>query len=262
MGADKEFWLHRGLFWEFVDALTVGGRGVAASWRFANEHEKRPMPRKTRPRHGCLILEGVLAPKVPYCSLEEVLRNKLGVDVFIADMGFINIHSRFQMMRLARESFLHTLEVENLDQMALIGHSIGGLIALMLLGHFPDRVKKVFCIASPINIGAQTPWKALSWVISTFVARPHLQKKALASIIQRAIPHAEKVVTISTARDIILPNKATRFPFPGAKNYVYDAHHKGRFQDCSSALLDTHAGLYMHPFTLDIIFRTLQEEKS
>jgi len=310
MGADNSFWLHRGLFWEIASAVILGGRGIAASGRFAREQKVRSISHsRSSARYGILIYPGVFAPKLPYYLYEETLHNKLGVDVFIADMGFINAHSHFQMMRLARESFLHTLEVENLNQLVLVGHSIGGLVALMLLGYYPDRIKKVFCVTSSVNTRARTPWKALAWVISTFVARPGVQKRVLKNIIQNAAPYAEKVVTISTMSDVILPNSATRFLFPGAKNYVYDARRDARFsrqfgeealayarrrlenyrnilndrrlwatrdterfwRDVEKfynktwslfdmTILNTHAGFHVHPFALDVIFRTLQEE--
>ena len=256
MGADKEFWLHRELFRELLSALIVGARGVSASRRFAQERVRHVSKNK---QYGIIIGPGVLAPKFPYFLLEETLRHELGVDVFVADMGVLNAHSHSKMIQLASSFVSRTADTYGLRQVVFVGHSIWGLIALMLLGCQPERIKKVFCIASPVNIGAQTPWKALAWAVSTFVARPVFHRRILENTIHKAAPHAKKIVTISTMRDIILPNEATYFS--EAQNYVYDAALDTRFREHpDNVLLDTHSGLHLHPYTLDIIFRTLKEE--
>ena len=255
MGAHEHFWFHRGLLWEFASVVIAGSRGVSASVRLAQE---RPQSVSTNKPYGIIIGPGVLAPKLPYFLLEEILRNELGVDVFVADMGIFNMHSHTKMMRLASDFVSRTMNTYSLRQVVFVGHSIWGVIALMYLGNYPERVKRIFCIASPVCVGAQTPWSALAWAVSTFVVRPAFQQRVLENMYRRATPHAKKIATISTASDIILPNEATCFP--GAENYVYDAKRDTRFPDYSSVLLDTHAGFHLHPYTLDIIFRTLCEE--
>src|SRR3989344_5250646 len=173
------FWIHKNLSYEFISAVSIVMNGIRKRKEYLGLQEKfltgKPI------KEGIKIFEGFIAPQIPYYPLSVELSKTLHMPSLVADFGRFNLHDYEEMMRLAEKSFLNMLARFHLQRIHLIGHSLGGPVVLYLLGKYPARVGKIFCVASPSNPPfAETAWIPLQKVISSVVAHPSFHKTLLA----------------------------------------------------------------------------------
>lgn len=255
------FWFHKNLSHELISAISIVVSGIRKRGEYI-KLQKKFLTSKPK-KEGILIFEGFSAPQFPYYSLSVVLSKTLDMPSLVADFGRFNLHSYAEMMQLADVGFLDMLHRFRLQKINLIGHSLGGPVALWLLGKHPENVSNVFCVASPSNPPlAETAWIPLQMLISSVVANFSYQKVLLASIVENAQPYADCITTISTATDEILSKDATCFPNDRARNFVYNADFKKRnktlLRPKQDFLYDSHGGIIYHPETRKIIIQTIR----
>lgn len=101
------------------------------------------------------------------------------------------------------------------EPVTIIGHSLGGIQAVRLAELYPDKIKKIIAIASPIH---GSPWPVYENGIRTLLDVP---TEEFDRFREQVVPSvAQKLVTISTPHDMMAPiDKCT---VEGAKNYVID----------------------------------------
>ncbi|MDO8498631.1 MAG: alpha/beta hydrolase [bacterium] len=64
--------------------------------------------------------------------------------------------------QLFEENFLHFLKRNNLEKANLIGHSLGGVLALAFASHHPEKVNKLYLIDTKGVDYRENIWQALS----------------------------------------------------------------------------------------------------
>src|SRR3989344_87947 len=164
-----------------------------------------------------LILCGFLAPSFVYNNLAAWIRS-LGIAAEVADYGWLNIPSFVRQRTLLFESAEQFKKRYGAIDY-VIGHSLGGVEAVALLPHYSE-IKKVFTIASPLNI-RKSPGLVEIVAAMFMVPRP-LQRNVLASIKKKARRYASKIVTISSDHDKWCPPASASFQ--GKKNKKIGRH--------------------------------------
>lgn len=204
-----------------------------------------------------LILPGFMAPPFVYNSLALYLRS-IGIFACIGRYGIINLPNYRRQVKKLRESADRFREkFGRIDY--VIGHSLGGIEAVALLPRYSSEIRKVIAIASPFNEG--TPWRIVEIGATLFVVPQPVQREVLGSIIRRAKPFAEKIVTVSSVHDKLVP--PTQAQFPGARNIIIDDREVIKKTSLRSqrkeAVYHTHTGITNSKYVRERILRVLLE---
>jgi pimeloyl-ACP methyl ester carboxylesterase len=103
----------------------------------------------------------------------------------------------------------------------LVGHSLGGIQSILLADLFPDKIRKVFAIGTPVW---GCPLQMYEDAIRTMLNVPQGE---LERFRQEIVPrNAKKIVTVSCEDDILAPRP--KCAIEGATNYVVTADETGR----------------------------------
>lgn len=155
-----------------------------------------------------LIIGGFATSKYYYKPLQWRLQ-QAGLDVSLAHPGPFALN--IWPLEIFLANTMATLESIDED-VFLIGHSLGGLQALYLADRFPEKVKRVYTIGTPIW-GCGVP--IYEEVIRTLVNVP---ENEILRFREDLIPRvASRVVTISCDTDNLAPSPLC--VIPGAQNF-------------------------------------------
>jgi pimeloyl-ACP methyl ester carboxylesterase len=106
------------------------------------------------------------------------------------------------------------------DDLFLVGHSLGGIQSILLADLFPDKIKKVFAIGTPVW---GCPLKLYEEAICSLLNVPPEEFKRFQ---QEVVPrNAKKIVTVSCEDDMLAPRQ--KCVIEGASNYVVTADDEG-----------------------------------
>lgn len=204
-----------------------------------------------------LILPGFGAPPFVYNSLKLYLRS-IGIFACVGRYGVVNLPNyRRQIHILRRSTDRFRKKFGRIDY--IIGHSLGGIEAVALLPQYNKEIVKAIAVASPFNEG--TPWRIVELGASLFVAPQPLQGRILKRIVQRAKPFADKIVTVSSIHDRLVPPDHAQFP--GATNIVIDDSQVIEYASPRSRrkeeIYHTHTGITNSKYVRENILRALLE---
>lgn len=102
----------------------------------------------------------------------------------------------------------------------LVGHSLGGIQSVLLADLFPEKVKKVFTVGSPVH---GCPVKLYESAILTLI---NVSQAEFEMFQQEVIPRvANRIVTISCENDTLAPSEVCAIE--GAANYKVEADDAG-----------------------------------
>jgi hypothetical protein len=115
----------------------------------------------------------------------------------------------------------------------LVGHSLGGIQSILLADLFPEKIRKIFAIGSPVwGCGLQMYEDAIRTLLNVPPAEfERFQKE----VVPR---NASKIVTVSCEDDLLAPRE--KCVIDGAKNYVVEnsaVDPYGRMKGLSSSHL-------------------------
>lgn len=172
-----------------------------------------------------LLVHGFLGTKGAMFVLKQRLLAD-GIHSFSVDLGLLNIHdirtSAFLLYRRI-ELLLEQTKQERID---IIGHSMGGLIALYYILHLggQTRVRRLIMLGSPIR----GTWNAL-WGIgllglfcdSVWQLLPG--SKLLKELLTHTLPKEVEIFTIAATKDRICPLKSTYLD--GAHRFLVPLGH-------------------------------------
>jgi hypothetical protein len=137
-------------------------------------------------------------------------------------VDFIHPSPRFDLLGLnvwPLEIFLHNAVPavkKKTGDLFLVGHSLGGIQSILLADLFPDKIKKVFAIGSPVwGCGLQMYEDAIRTLLNVPADE---WRRFQEEVVPR---NAHKIVTVSCEDDILAPRP--KCVIEGAKNYVVDA---------------------------------------
>jgi hypothetical protein len=106
------------------------------------------------------------------------------------------------------------------DDLFLVGHSLGGIQSILLADLFPDKIKKVFAIGTPVW---GCPLKLYEEAIRTLLNVPSNEfERFQKEVVPR---NASKIVTVSCEDDNLAPRE--KCVIDGATNYVVTADEQG-----------------------------------
>jgi hypothetical protein len=101
------------------------------------------------------------------------------------------------------------------DDLFLVGHSLGGIQSILLADLFPDKIKKVFAIGTPVW---GCPLKLYEEAIRTLLNVPSNEfERFQKEVVPR---NASKIVTVSCEDDNLAPRE--KCVIDGATNYVVE----------------------------------------
>ena len=143
------------------------------------------------------IIGGFASIRVFYLPLKHWARDELDLECRILPDGLMGFNVGDVGKFLGNASTYLAFAKE---PVTLIGHSLGGLQSMWLATQFPDKVERVFAIASPIHGLKNSRRQRL---LSNHLNVPQEQFDALRKVL---IPRVlDKIVTISTETDVVCP---------------------------------------------------------
>jgi triacylglycerol esterase/lipase EstA (alpha/beta hydrolase family) len=159
-----------------------------------------------------VLIHGFMGTRGSMYPLEKRLEED-GFCVFSFNLGMINLRDiRTSAFRIHRKIDA-ILAQTNVDQIDMIGHSMGGLIGLYMIKKLggDKRVKRFIMMGTPVN----GTWVALAGVAtvglyssSTWQLLP--RSRFLDELRQGALPEGVEYHSVSAARDWVCPPASTR----------------------------------------------------
>lgn len=141
-------------------------------------------------------------------------------------VDFIHPSPRFDILGLnvwPLEIFLTNAvrAIENTrDDLFLVGHSLGGIQSILLADLYPDRIRKVFAIGTPVW---GCPLLMYEDAIRTLLNVPPVEwERFQKEVVPR---NAKKIVTVSCEDDMLAPRP--KCVIEGASNYVVTSDEQG-----------------------------------
>ncbi len=212
LGAAPERWLGKG---SAVGLDFKGGKDgvqylihLARGNRRTRQHATELTP-GTRP---VVLIHGFMGTRGSMYPLEKRLEED-GYCVFSFNLGVINLRdirtSAFRMHRKI-EQILEQTGVEEID---MIGHSMGGLIGLYMIkklgGH--KRVKRFIMMGSPVNgTWIALPGIAMVGLYSASIWQLLPRSRFLDELHKGPLPPDVEIHSVSAARDWVCPPSSTR----------------------------------------------------
>lgn len=133
------------------------------------------------------------------------------------------------------------------EPITIVGHSLGGIQAMLLAAMYPEKVKKIFALGSPVWGCPQTVYEEM---ICTLI---NVSKDDFALFQHDMIPLiAQKTTTIACMDDSIAPPE--KCEIPGASNFIVEADKDNA--TASHLLLP-----YLH-VTVEIVLREIHALES
>jgi len=166
--------------------------------------------------HSVLLIPGFSSGDWAVLGLKRYLKRQ-GYRPFTAGLWFNPGPVPYLMRQLENK----LLALSAGTRISLIGVSLGGDLARDLARRYPDRVRTVVTLCSPIRFPVVTPLAPFAWLFSPlfspeWVARRHLIAEPL------SIP----VTAIHAERDgVVLREQCWLEPSPGARNVIVKARH-------------------------------------
>ncbi len=99
-----------------------------------------------------LLLHGALGSAENFLSLSSFLQNDFDIHTltFEGHGGKDIPENDFSIAQFAQEVIIY-LDENKIDSIPIFGYSMGGYVGLYLAKHFPERVSKLFTLATKIN---------------------------------------------------------------------------------------------------------------
>ncbi len=163
----------------------------------------------TRP---VVLIHGFMGTRGSMYPLEKRLEED-GFCVFSFNLGIINLRDiRTSAFRMHRK-IEHLLAQTGVEEIDMIGHSMGGLIGLYMIkklgGH--KRVKKFIMLGSPMNgTWIAVPGIALVGLYSASIWQLLPRSRFLDELHKGSLPGDVELHSISAARDWVCPPSSTR----------------------------------------------------
>ena len=158
-----------------------------------------------------LVLGGFLSHPAYYAPIGRTLGRR----------GYV-VH--FDEAFNARPLLAHVAELrERVDRIVqasgaplrVVGHSLGGIQAMVLLMEMPETIGQVIAVASPVVGG--TPWRPLQRLVERVL---QVRAEETEMLRRRLVPYAHRIVTISSPHDLVAPPATCAVE--GAANLVLD----------------------------------------
>ena len=117
-----------------------------------------------------LLLHGALGSEKSLQPLKEVLQNDFEVYSFSfqGHGGSELPESDFTIANFANE-VIAFLDENQIDSIAIFGYSMGGYVGLYLAKHFPERIQKLFTLATKLNWTIEGSQKEASMLNPTII---------------------------------------------------------------------------------------------
>jgi pimeloyl-ACP methyl ester carboxylesterase len=117
-----------------------------------------------------LLLHGALGSEKNLQPLKELLQNDFDVFTFSfqGHGGSELPESDFTIANFANE-VIAFLDENKIDSIAVFGYSMGGYVGLYLAKHFPERIQKLFTLATKLHWTVEGSQKEASMLNSTII---------------------------------------------------------------------------------------------
>lgn len=112
----------------------------------------KSVAKKTKTMQQLLLLHGALGSEKSLQPLSELLKNDFEVFTltFQGHGGSELTSTDFTIAGFASE-VIAFLDDNQIESIAIFGYSMGGYVGLYLAKHFPDRIQKLFTLATKLN---------------------------------------------------------------------------------------------------------------
>jgi pimeloyl-ACP methyl ester carboxylesterase len=189
------------------EALRAPWIGLTAWRRCSEEHRDHdPVGADSEP---VLVLGGFLSHPYYYAPLGRMLARR-GYAVHFDDV----FNARPLRAHVARlRTRVDRIVQASGSPLRVVGHSLGGIQAMVLLLEQPDAIGQVIAVASPVVGG--TPWQPLQRLVERVLRVRADDTRVLE---RRLAPYASRITTISSPHDLVAPPAACTVS--GAANVV------------------------------------------
>ena len=219
---------------------SIVGRGVEDSKRAVCWVRQTLRGNRIAPPTDCQPLE---CGRPPVLLIHGYLatRGSLGLlERRLADMGHLVLSYRLGLLHAAdisESAAFIARKVESLaaqiglDQLDIVGHSMGGLVALHYLKRLGGRrrVRRLVMLGTPVG----GTWSALLGTLAMPLGRASLQllpeSQFLRELAEGPLPGGVEIVCVSGARDRLAPSKRTYLA--GVRHICLPTNHAGLLVD-------------------------------
>ncbi len=181
-------------------------------------------------RRPTLIIHGFLGTRNAMLLLENYLK-KLGFPVISLTLGALNLGDIEKSSDIVAGKIEKICESFGIDQINVVGHSMGGLIALNYIKHKggAQRVRRLVTVGTPY-LGAPIAWASiiiLPWtgILGKGVWQLLPGSSFLKSLHEGPIPPEVEIVSIIANNDGVVGSN--RCVLEGARNILISTNHAG-----------------------------------
>ena len=116
-----------------------------------------------------LLLHGALGSAQSFEPIVPLLQNAFEIHTLTFEgHGGTTLQSDFSIARFADEVMAY-LNKNNIDEIAVFGYSMGGYVGLYLSKHFPEKVTKLYTLATKLNWTVEGAAKDASMLNPTII---------------------------------------------------------------------------------------------
>ena len=170
-------------------------------------------------RPPVILLPGAFGQELVYWNVWEYFLEKDGFHVYPASFPRFTLSDLTISARLLAEKVEEVLAVEDTDRVALVGHSMGGLIArhyVKFLGG-RDHVSRLACLGSP-HYGT---WFGATAPIARGTRQILPGSEFLNALNDPRVPHGVPILNIWSPYDgVVIPAKSSLLELPEVENKV------------------------------------------
>ncbi len=149
-----------------------------------------------------LLLHGAIGAKDQLQPLAELLKNNYTIHTMnFSGHGGEPMPNLFSIKDFA-DDVLRYLKEKNIEKIQVFGYSMGGYVALYLARYYPEKIEKVFTLATKFNWNPEIAQKEIRMLDAEKIAE---KIPAFAKILEnRHYPHDWKVLLKKTADMMIV----------------------------------------------------------
>lgn len=176
-------------------------------------------------RDAVLLIQGWFGNRGVFSILEHRLKGD-GFPVFSFELGRVNIQDIVKSAELTAKKLRQVCELQRLEKVSIVGHSMGGLIGLYALKFcgIAPLVRRMIAVGTPFH---GTPFSYLGVATTGLVAKSVWQmvpnSPFIRNLLRAPMPEDVEIISIMSRHDLLAPEKSC--VLLGAKNMLVAAGH-------------------------------------